>query len=109
MIERIVALAEEQGMKMSFLEKQLGVYRGKVADWKLRRSSPNVTEIRKIAEILGTTEAYLRGETDDPTPDDLDIDTSDLSWAVYKDSRELSDDDKRELLAIIQIKKNKKK
>lgn len=106
--ERIRMLVKGKGWSLREFFRRLDLDQSTMNAWEKGTASPD-KHMDKIASVLGTTEAYLRGETDDPASDDLDIDTSDLSWAMYKDSRELSEEDKRELLAIIQLKKNKGK
>jgi transcriptional regulator with XRE-family HTH domain len=68
MVERILALAKQKGLKQAFLEEKIGAYRGKITEWKNKKSSPTEAELQIIAELLGTTEAYLSGLTNDPAP-----------------------------------------
>ena len=61
------------------LRKQLGITKKFIADaiirtpavcqdWKYGKSEPNDDQIMVVANILHTTPAYLRGETDDNKP-----------------------------------------
>lgn len=67
-VERILALAARKGVKQAHLTRAIGGYRGKLTEWKNKKSSPSSEELLIIAAELGTTAAYLRGETDDPRP-----------------------------------------
>ena len=63
---RIKNLAKQKGIKMKFLCEKLGesdAFFGSVNAGR-RKITPDKMEM--IAEILGTTPEYLRGETDDP-------------------------------------------
>ena len=66
---RMCALMKQRGIKQAFINEAIGGYRGKMTDWKHHKSSPNAAELARIADILDTTVAYLRCETDDPAPD----------------------------------------
>lgn len=68
-IDRIANIAEKKGISQAFICKQLGVQRNWVATAKRQQSNVSDERIVIIADILGTTTAYLKGETDDPSPD----------------------------------------
>ena len=59
-----------RGRKMT--QEQLGelmnVHNNTISRWEKGENMPSLNCIAKLAEILGTSTAYLLGETDDPTP-----------------------------------------
>ena len=63
-------LKKLRGKKMT--QEQLGelmnVHSNTIFRWENGDSMPNTNKMSKLAEILGTSTAYLLGETDDPTP-----------------------------------------
>ena len=65
-IERIKAMAKQQGITQTFLCKQIGKRATYLNEVKLGKDRIHDNEIEVIASILNTTPAYLRGETDDP-------------------------------------------
>ena len=67
-IERIKAMAKQQGITQTFLCKQIGKRATYLNEVKLGKDRIHDNEIEVIASILNTTPAYLRGETDDPEP-----------------------------------------
>lgn len=67
-IERIKAVAKQQGITQTFLCKQIGKRATYLNEVKLGKDRIHDNEIEVIAFILNTTPAYLRGETDDPEP-----------------------------------------
>lgn len=67
-IERIKAIAKQQGITQTFLCKQIGKRATYLNEVKLGKDRIHDNEIEVIASILNTTPAYLRGETDDPEP-----------------------------------------
>ena len=66
--ERFEALRLQRGVTKTFIAQTLGRSATLCQDWKQQKSQPSEAQLREVARILGTTPAYLRGETDDPDP-----------------------------------------
>ena len=64
--DRLNELLKSKGVKKSFLADQLGKNRSIFSDWEAGKSQPKPEYITIIATLLGTTPAYLTGESDDP-------------------------------------------
>ena len=64
--ERFEQLRLSRGITKTFIAQSLGRSATLCQDWKQQKSQPNEQQLREVARILGTTPAYLRGETDDP-------------------------------------------
>ena len=66
-IERIIQVAHDKGISNAFICSKIGVNR----TWlnAVKRDNLNISDERLniIANALGTSVAYLKGETDDPT------------------------------------------
>lgn len=67
-IDRMNALIKSKGIKKSYICEQLGLQRSYLSHVESGLSSISEERLEKIAEILGTTVAYLCDETDDPEP-----------------------------------------
>lgn len=65
---RFEALRVARGITKTFIAQSLGRSPTLCQDWKQQKSQPNDAQLREVARILGTSTAYLRGETDDPAP-----------------------------------------
>ena len=65
---RFEALRVARGITKTFIAQSLGRSPTLCQDWKQQKSQPSDTQLREVARILGTSTAYLRGETDDPAP-----------------------------------------
>lgn len=63
-IDKIKKLAKEQGKSLSFICAQLKTSRTFFLDVERGKSSLKPDRLAQIADILGTTPEYLRGETD---------------------------------------------
>lgn len=66
--ERFEALRVSKGITKRFIAQALDRSPSLCQDWKLRKSQPSDEQLQVVARILGTTPAYLRGETEDPSP-----------------------------------------
>ena len=61
-------IAKEKGIKIGFLCEQVGMKDTYLADVARGKNRMTDDRLAKIAEILGTSVAYLNDETDDPAP-----------------------------------------
>ena len=66
--DRFETLRLKCGVTKTFIARSLGRSATLCQDWKQQKSQPSEGQLREVARILGTTPAYLRGETDDPSP-----------------------------------------
>lgn len=67
-VDRITNLAKSKGITQAFISKQLGVHRNWLSCVKRDNVKISEERLRIISDILGTTVAYLKGETDDLSP-----------------------------------------
>lgn len=70
--ERLKKLREEHGLSMYDLGKAVGVSKSSVFRWEQGDTpldSAKNAHVQKLAEVLGTSVAYLKGKTDDPRRD----------------------------------------
>lgn len=65
---RFEQLRSAKGITKKFIAQSLGRSSTICQDWKQQKSQPNPEQLRRVAEILDTTPAYLTGETADPSP-----------------------------------------
>ena len=64
--ERFEKLQKSKGVTKVFLADAIGRQKTVFSNWKRGSSTPSPDQLAVIADILGTTPAYLTGETDDP-------------------------------------------
>lgn len=98
-IDRIEELAKEKGLSLSYINTQIGMRRTYLAEVKKGRSSIPPDRLAQIAEILGTTPEYLRGETDIKEKPLLSEELSDEEYEMLKLWR-AAPSDKRRTLAL---------
>ena len=65
-INRIIELTKQRGLKQTYVCAQLGLEKTWMQTARKQNSNISDERLNKIAEILDTTTAYLKGETDNP-------------------------------------------
>ena len=68
--ERFEKLRASKGITKKFIAQALGRSATICQDWKQRKSQPSEEQLKVVAEILGTSPAYLMGEDVEPVPAD---------------------------------------
>lgn len=101
-IDKIKKLAKEQGKSLSFICAQLKTSRTFFLDVERGKSSLKPDRLAQIAEILGTTPEYLRGETDKKEKPDVNIELSEQEKHLIEIIRTLPPKDVNRLEAIAQ-------
>ena len=66
-LERILKKAATCYKSDAAFERELGLTERTIANWKSGKSKSYLKMLPRIAAALGTSAAYLLGETDDPT------------------------------------------
>ena len=83
MFDRMDELIKNRGWTRSEFLRRIGLNPSAMKDWRLKKSSPE-KHMKKIESVLCTTEAYLRGETDDSwQPAEINLDEVDAIEIEY--------------------------
>lgn len=61
-VERIRALANEQGLSLPNLEVKLGLGNGTISRWS--KSAPNTDKLQKVADFFNVSMDYLLGRSE---------------------------------------------
>lgn len=97
-------LRQGKGLKQIELAELLKVAQATLSGWETGRYQIDEKNLFKLADYFDVTTDYLLGRTDDPTPLDAknpatdDISLDDIEFALFGEVRELTDEDKQELL-----------
>jgi transcriptional regulator with XRE-family HTH domain len=62
--EKIKELADKQGISLNKLEENLGFSRNTI--YNMKKSTPNVERVSKIADFFNVSTDYLLGRTENP-------------------------------------------
>lgn len=106
--DRFEDLLKARGVTKTFIARSLGRSATLCQDWKQQKSQPNEQQLRELARILGTTVEYLRGETDEISPDaEMAALLSSLRERedmrmLFKLARDASPEDVRQAVKIIE-------
>lgn len=80
MTERIKSCCALRDMSISKLERSIGASNGTISGWIKRGAQPQIDTLMATAEALGTTVAYLIGETNDPEKGKLIVENTEHPW-----------------------------
>ena len=62
--EKIKELADKQGISLNILEEKLGFSRNTI--YNMKKSTPNIERVSKIADYFNVSTYYLLGRTENP-------------------------------------------
>ncbi|WP_203264833.1 helix-turn-helix domain-containing protein [Streptococcus uberis] len=62
--EKIRELSDQQGLSLNKLEEKLGFSRNTI--YNMKKSTPNIDRVSKIADYFNVSTDYLLGRTDNP-------------------------------------------
>lgn len=57
--DNIKRLCKKRKISIYALERECGIANGTIGKWNLRKSSPSVATVQKIADYFGVTVGYL--------------------------------------------------
>ena len=106
-MERLRIERTKNGLTQKEMASFLGLDRTTYVKYETGQSEPNFEVLKKIAERFNVTTDYLLGR-DNPTPS-LDTQLSDIDFALSGEIRELSDDEKQDILDYVRFKRAQKK
>ncbi len=97
--ERFYNLCLQHNTKPLPVAKALFISVGSITKWK-NGTIPTGETITKIADYFQVSADYLLGRTDDPNqqPGQESIKFDEFTYAMYEESKELTEDDKQMLL-----------
>jgi len=105
-VDKIKALAKEKGISITFICAKVGQQRSYLNDVKQGKTSIPPDRLEIIADILNTTPAYLKDETDQKEkPVDS---TEELKVALFGGDSEVTDEMWQEVLEFAEFVKQKR-
>lgn len=107
-LERTLDLIQKKGITKNKLLTDLHLSKNSFLNWSERGNIPSAEVVQKIADYLDVPLDYLMGRTDDPNqkPGETNIRFDEFSYAMYNESKELSDSDKQRLLTFARMLKD---
>ena len=107
--EIIDQLCAEKGISGSKMCDDLGMSRSTLTELRKGRAKTlKLEKASKIADYFGVSVDYLLGnEPKEKTPAEADVTFDDFTYAMYGESRELTEDDKNMLLEMARMLKKR--
>lgn len=101
--ERIKETAKKRNIALKKLLSDTGLGANTMANMKT--SMPKSDSLAKIADYLDVPVDYLLGRTDDPNqkPGETNIKLDEFTYAMYNESKELTDKDKAMILKFARM------
>ena len=97
MYEIFEQLLQKRGMSSYEVSKLSGVSQATLSDWKNKKSIPRNKTLKKIADVLNVSVAYLLGEEKEKTPD---TNVSEVDKKIYELFNALTDEQKQLFLNL---------
>lgn len=104
--EKIKELADKQGISLNKLEEKLGFSRNTI--YNMKKSTPNVERVSKIADFFNVSTDYLLGRTENPNiardgDASAPLDLRDIAaQSMLFDGKPLSEDDIDFITAVLE-------
>ena len=112
--EKIKELADKQGISLNKLEEKLGFSRNTI--YNMKKSTPNVERVSKIADFFNVSTDYLLGRTENPNiardgDASAPLDLRDIAaQSMLFDGKPLTEDDIDFITAVLEAHlKNKQR
>lgn len=101
---RIKELREALGIKQEELALLCNVTQSTISLWEIGKTAPRKKALEKLSERFGVSAGYILGMDDsNPKPD-----ISNIDFALSGEIRELTDDEKQDLLDYVRFKRAQK-
>lgn len=105
---RLKSLREDAKISQAMLAKKLGVAQSTVGMWESGKNKPENAKLEALANLFNVTTDYLLGREVAPPPT-LDEQLSDIDFALSGEIRDLTDDEKQDILDYVRFKRSQKK
>lgn len=106
-MERLIGLRQKNGLTQREVAQFLGVDRTTYVKYERGDSEPNFDTILKLADFFDTTTDYILGKTNNPKS--LDEQLEGIEFALFGEVRDMTDEEKQDVLEYIKFKKSQKK
>lgn len=100
-VDRIRALANNQGLSLPLLEAKLGLGNGTISRWS--KSSPNTDKLSRVADYFHVSVDYLLGRCTDQLST-YDVYSPDENFSILsRNAKKLSPEKRKQLLDIAKV------
>ena len=100
-------LRENKKLSQKQLAADLHISQSTVGMWESGKREPNFEMLTKLADYFNVSTDYLIGNSDTPTPKSLDEQLEGVEFALFGEVKDLTDDQKRDILNYVKFVKSK--
>ena len=106
---RLKELRKSHHMNQLEFAKKIGAAQNTVSNWENGKRQIDTDTAVKIADLFGVSVDYLLGRSDEPNTLSLDEQMDGIEFALYGEVKELTDEQKQEILDYVRFKKQQRK
>ena len=106
---RLKELRKKANLTQIEFAKTFNIANGTVGNWESGKRQPDHETLTKLADFFEVSIDYLLGRTDDryQKPGEENIKFDEFTYAMYNESKELTEEDKQALLGMARLLKSK--
>lgn len=98
---RLRECRERAGLSQKYVALTFGVAPPSVANWERGKTNPTYENMARLSDLYGVSVDYLLGRTVDMH----DPDIKDIDFALSGEIRELTDEEKKDILDYVRFKR----
>lgn len=98
-----------KGITQKEVADYLGITQQAYANYESEKREPDNKTACKLADYFHVTTDYLLGRDEPASPPTLDEQLSDIDFALSGEIRDLTDDEKQDILDYVRFKRSQKK
>lgn len=108
-MNRVKELRQRAGIQQKEIAMALGVSRPTVSEWEHQKKDPSGERLKNLASFFGVSTAVVLGLS--PVEEiqvSSEVEISDVDFALSGEIRDLTDDEKQDILDYVRFKKAQK-
>lgn len=99
-------LRKETGYSQKQVADMLGITQQAYANYEREARQADYTTLGKLSKIFGVSIDYILGNAEEPQGSILDKELQGISFALYGETKDLSDEQKQDILEYVKFKKS---
>ena len=103
--QKIFAFTETKGINDRQLSQLTGISTGLISSWRTGKKQPGTRSIKKVADAFKLPASYFleEGNAQEDYAKAVDVTFDDFTYAMYDESRDLTDEQKKMLLDMARM------
>lgn len=106
---KLKKLRTEKKLSQKDIAEYLGITQQAYANYERQARQADYDTLKKLSNFFDVSVDYLLGQTDAPQTLSLDEQMEGIEFALYGEMKDLTDEQKQEILDYVRFKKQQKK